>query len=80
MKNKKYLIYSLLAVSILVSCTNNEALKIKERSAITQNISNLKLIDIQKNGLEQIKYPKENPLVQNLFGFNSIWALNDSQW
>lgn len=80
MKNKKYLIYSLLAVSILISCTNNEAVKIKERSAITQNISDLKLTDIQKNGVEQIKYTKENPLVQNLFGFNSIWTLNDFQW
>ena len=38
------------------------------------------MTDIQKNSLEETKYTKENPLIKNLFGFNSIWTLNDSQW
>ena len=38
------------------------------------------MTDIQKNSLEETKYTRENPLIKNLFGFNSIWTLNDSQW
>lgn len=80
MKNKKFWIYSLLVISILTSCKHNEITQNKQAYEVSQNTQVLKLTDIQKNSLEETKYTKENPLIKNLFGFNSIWTLNDSQW
>ncbi|MBN2839300.1 MAG: phosphatase PAP2 family protein, partial [Fusobacteriaceae bacterium] len=73
-------IYSLLVISILTSCKHNEVSQKNQVYEVSQNIQDLKLTDIQKNSLEQTKYTKENPLIENLFGFNSIWTLNDSLW
>ena len=80
MKNKKFWIYSLLVISILTSCKHNEITQNKQAYEVSQNTQVLKLTDIQKNSLEETKYTRENPLIKNLFGFNSIWTLNDSQW
>lgn len=80
MKNKKFWIYSLLVISMLTSCKHNEITQNKQAYEVSQNTQVLKLTDIQKNSLEETKYTKENPLIKNLFGFNSIWTLNDSQW